>query len=293
MKGPCGKEPACKFADICICQGKILDRYRGRRGQRDDVPAAALDPLLHLAAKPHTTEALDSCDGTSYLCKWEPQPQVKQNLPVSHKNVVVVCSAPFCQLETTIIEHYHQQNTKTVLIRMAHASKQLAEGEWCCDIQDPEGFHKCLPAEEVDAVYFLAMGDKPSSIAWTELTESREANEIQLLRLVKCLKRRSNAKAKIDFYILTLNSHSLDHSESAFLGSGVIGLGYSLAQGDSRYRVRNLDLSPEDLQSPKDRKNIFDAILNEPPSNRGEAYKLHSGHRYRQTFFDLKWDDAS
>ena len=192
-------------------------------------------------------------DGKSYLWNWEEEPQPQQRPPVDHETPVIVLCGPFSELETTILEHYRQRGREPLLIRPG-------------DVTDPEGFRKCLQAAGgIDAVYFLATGD-----------------EIQFLRLIKTL-QQNGSDAAIDLYILTMDE----------MGAGVTGLGYSVAQGIPRYRVRNLDLSAKDLQSEQDRQTAFAAVLAEPSSKRGEVYRLRAGRRYRRTFFKVKWDTNS
>ncbi|MEO8036259.1 MAG: SDR family NAD(P)-dependent oxidoreductase, partial [Acidobacteriota bacterium] len=236
-----------------------------------------------------------SWDGKSYLCKWEQQPDLQQERPVAHRNVVVVRSAAFFEFETAIREYYDQEDCRVTLITLAETTGQISANEWSCGISDQDGFQQCLQtAARIDAIYFMVQGERPTNpISLKTFAESREINEIQFLRLVKYMQQCRDREAKIDFYVLTLDVHSLNDGGNAFLGTGVTGLGYSLAQGNSKYRVRNLDLSSEDLQSQAGRMNAFAAIVAEPPSSRGEVFKLKSGRRHRQTFVRLKWDTTS
>ncbi len=255
----------------------------------------ALVPQVAAAAIAASEAVGKSWDKRSYLCKWEQQPDLQCASSVAHRTVVVICCAPFFDLETTILEAYQQRDCETILIRVAASTERVSRNEWSCGIQDPDGFQKCLQKiNRIDAIYFLAMGEQQTaSISTQDFADSREANEIQFLRLVKYLQQSGKVEARTDLYILTLNTHSFSQAHNGFMGSGVTGLGYSLAQGNPKFQVRNLDLSLEDMQSPQDRSDLFAMIVNEPSSNRGEAFKLHSGHRYRQTFFKLEWDKTA
>jgi acyl transferase domain-containing protein/enoyl-CoA hydratase/carnithine racemase/acyl carrier protein/SAM-dependent methyltransferase len=319
---PCLPSALHMLRIISACKGEMLAWVRyspteaaGQRNQRLDIDLIDLEGNVCVAinglefspidvsemvtpAKRGIPEAsATSLDGKGYLCKWEQQPDLLERQQQSgvHETVVIVCCAPFSQLEATILDYYQQRNCKTVLIRPADATKQISEIEWSCGIADPEAIGKCLQTTtSIDTVYFLAMGERQTETgSLNDFADSRESNEIQFVRLVKYLQQTKTVAATVDFYILTLNSHSLTDIPNDFMGSGVTGLGYSLAQWNSKYRVRNLDLSANDLQSQQGRRAAFGAIIAEPPSNRGECYKLCGGRRYRQTFFKLEWDTTS
>lgn len=269
----------------------MVDRPTATIGQEEKRLPGKQDSVHGISAP----ETLEQGRGeNSYLCKWEQQPDVQQAHPVIHKNAVIICCVPFYQLEDLIIQYYQQHDCKTILIRLAETSERISEKEWSSGIHDPKGFQKCLQdISGIDVIYFLAMGEQQAAVpSLKDIADSREINEIQFLRLIKCLQQHKKGEARIDLYILTLNSHSLTGTPNNFMGAGINGLGYSLAQGNSQYQVRNLDLSLEDLQNEYQRRNLLVAIIDEPPSNRGEVYKLQSGHRYRQTFFKLRWDNT-
>ncbi len=112
---------------------------------------------------------------------------------------------------------------------------------------------------------------------------------MQLLRLVKALKSRMQSHAFIDFTLLTLDNHRVDNSATSPNHGGLSGLGYSVAQSDHRFRVRNIDLSREDLVSAEQQCTLPGMIVSEAPSDRGEVVKLQAGLRYKQRFFKLDW----
>ncbi len=234
-------------------------------------------------------------DKKSYLSKWEEQVMDFQKNQVNHKVVLIVCSGSSFQFEKTIQDYYeHNKDSQTLLIRLAKKTRQVSEKEWLCGIQDQTGFQTCLKdVAKIDAMYFLSMTDQPSlPLSLKELADSLEYNEIQLLRLVKCLKQNKKIEERVDTYLLTMDNYSINHQPIYYQGAGVNGFGYSLAQGNYQFLVRNIDLLSEDLKKEQDQKNIVETILNEFPSNRGEVFKFQSGKRYRQTFIRQIWNTA-
>jgi hypothetical protein len=122
------------------------------------------------------------------------------------------------------------------------------------------------------------------------LTESQQANEIQLLRLVKFLKKKGKRHKKIDCYIVTMDNYRIENTSTHPYGAGLTGLAYSIAQEDHRFLVRNLDLAWEDL-TDRQPASLLRSILNEPASNRGEVIKLKAKRRYKQRFLKLNWNN--
>jgi acyl transferase domain-containing protein/enoyl-CoA hydratase/carnithine racemase/NAD(P)-dependent dehydrogenase (short-subunit alcohol dehydrogenase family)/acyl carrier protein/phospholipid N-methyltransferase len=225
-----------------------------------------------------------SWDQISYLTRWEEWSDPVRQLPGDHQSVLIVCNDSAFEFEATIREHYQQKKSSRVrLLRLGDRTGQVSETEWSCGRADTAGFDTSLQGvTEVDALYYLAATGKPSE----------ETDAIQLLRLLKCLKKRDQVDAGIDAYIVTVDIHALNDGKSQYSGAGAAGLGYALAQANHRFRVRNLDVSSQDLRSSGDRSRLFALISREPPSDRGEVIKLTAGRRYRQTFLPLSWGAA-
>ncbi|GFE82931.1 hypothetical protein GCM10011487_49310 [Steroidobacter agaridevorans] len=221
-------------------------------------------------------------DGISYLYRWEECRDSLPNLTLAHQTVLIVCRDGSYGFEEVIRQRNQQANV--VLIRLAETTAQLSQNEWRCGVRDSRAFETALQGvRKVDALYFLAASEqaKHSSV--------EEDAEGQLLRLVKFLKHSQKVSDKVDTYILTVDNHSLSGAANAGAGAGASGLGYSLAQGNYQFRVRNLDLSADDLRDPSNAEQLLTVIGREPSSDRGEVFKLQAGKRYRGSFFKLNW----
>jgi acyl transferase domain-containing protein/NAD(P)-dependent dehydrogenase (short-subunit alcohol dehydrogenase family)/acyl carrier protein len=248
------------------------------------------------AATPETTTPTDQLwNHTSYQAKWEEQAALPLTTAVTGKTVLIVCSGDAGKFDEEIITYYAQHTDgRILLIRVANKTAQVSDNEWLCGIHDPEGFQTCLQnMDGIDTLYFLSMPAQDSVTLLTEVVQDHESQEIQFLRLVKFLKQSHKIKDKVESYVLTMDTRSVNDVSNQFSGSGITGLAYSLAQGNYQFRVRNLDLSLADLNTAADRTALLHAILREPPSDRGELFKLQSGKRYRQTLFPLNWDTGS
>ncbi|MDR3060288.1 MAG: SDR family NAD(P)-dependent oxidoreductase, partial [Prevotella sp.] len=232
-------------------------------------------------------------DNKSYLCRWEEEKVVYQNNSTTHNKVLIVYNETSFHFEKVILDYYQQnEESQVTLIQLTNETKQISERKWLCNINDHTGFASCLNHEDkFDALYFIAMSDQKQSLTLQEKAAiSQEYNEIQLLRLIKYLKQNNKIKGKIDSYILTCDNYSIDHVSNNYMGAGITGLGYSLAQGNYQFQVRNIDLSSKDLDLEENQSKIFTTILNESPSDRGEVYKIDGGKRYRQSFVKIIWN---
>ncbi|WP_459212978.1 SDR family NAD(P)-dependent oxidoreductase [Aquimarina rhabdastrellae] len=233
-------------------------------------------------------------DGLSYEPQWEEQPIEPSKIETTHKNILVVYSGKTSGFEEEIQKYYSQKKGSEVfVIRISDKTVQVSDKEWQCGIHDPKGFQICLQNMGViDTLYFLSLEKKFSEpINQTELRQNYEAQEIQFLRLIKFLKQENSINEKIETYVLTLDTHKIHHTEvNQFTGAGITGLAYSLAQGSYQFRIRNLDVSTKDLETAKDQAQLLQMILQEPPSDRGEVFKIRSGKRYQQKLYKLNWN---
>ena len=228
-------------------------------------------------------------DGVSYLPRWEEQRVPEYKPPVKTQScVVLVFAEPAIAFAQKISDEYRRNtpDTALVLIQIAPSSRQTADGFWQCGIDDSNGFADCLAAYPViDCVYFIAV----DQTAPEYLLHSQQANEIQLLRLLKAIKAKNPANAFVDCYIVTLDNYRLDGTATNPCGAGLTGLAYSIAQSDHRFLVRNIDLCREDLKRP----GLLAEIIGEAPTDRGDVVKLKAGRRYRQKFLKLDWADMA
>jgi len=227
-------------------------------------------------------------DGVSYLPRWEEQ-QAPEHKPTAKTQacVVLVFAEPAMAFVQKISDEYRRNTPDTMaLIQIASSTAQASDGFWHCGIDDGNGFADCLAAYPViDCVYFIAVDQSGHE----NLLHSQQANEIQLLRLLKALKAKNPANAFVDCYIVTLDNYRLDGTATDPCGAGLTGLAYAIAQSDHRFLVRNIDLCREDLNRP----GLVAEIIGEAPTDRGDVVKLKAGRRYRQTFLKLDWADMA
>ncbi|MCP3924334.1 MAG: SDR family NAD(P)-dependent oxidoreductase, partial [Desulfobacterales bacterium] len=237
-----------------------------------------------------------SGDEMTFISKWEEQLMISSDNSGNHKLVLIVCQESSFQFETTI-QKYYQQNgdTKTILLRLGNQTKQVSESEWFCDVKDTKTFVTCLQKIDiVDCIYFLSLSQEGSnSVDLDTLIQSQQANEVQLLRLIKFLKQNYKINTSVDCYILTLDKFNVGADLIIPFGGGITGLAYSIAQGNHQFLVRNLDLSSENLADYYQREALLQQVLKEPASNRGDVIKIKSKIRYKQKFYKLNPGDIN
>ena len=227
-------------------------------------------------------------DGLTYLPGWEElQVSSAEKGDQGFRNLLLFSCGGFSEFENTVLEDFRKKNprTRVIEIRSAEETRQLEEDRWHCGVADVHGFENCLKEyPEIDGVLFFSLDRaRPDLTDPGALARTLQCNEIQLLRLFKFLRRRREGNT--DLYILTLDNHGTAGGEFHAAGGGLTGLAFSIAQGDHRFRVRNIDLSSEDLARAEDREVAAGMISHEPPSHRGEVIKYRAGCRYRQVFF--------
>ncbi len=269
--------------DLCDQQGNVVIIIRG-------IELAYLSNISFQI----NSETTQLWDKISYLTKWEEHFIKLPKIEETHKNVLIVCSGNTSGFGEEIQKYHNQKEEgKTFVIKISDKTKQVSKNEWLCGVNDFQGFQSCLQSiGEIDTLYFLSMQqDKYSnSLTLKESEDSHHNDEIQFLRLIKFLKQNDKIKEKIDSYVLTLDTYSIYEEPNQYEGAGITGLAYSLAQGSYQFRVRNLDLSYEDLKTQEDRKKVLKIMLQEPPADRGEVFKIKSGKRYRQILYKLNWN---
>ncbi|WP_256524085.1 SDR family NAD(P)-dependent oxidoreductase [Aquimarina sp. EL_43] len=271
--------------DLCDKNGNSIIIIR-------DLELVKACEFLPLYKKTSIIESDLNWDKVSYQTQWEEQPIKPSKIEVTHKNVLIVCSGNTSGFEEEIQKYHNQkEGGKTFVIKVSDKTIQVSDKEWQCGINDPKGFQVCLQSiDTIDIVYFLSLENKFSQpVDQTELRQNYETQEIQFLRLVKSLKQENSIKEKIETYVLTLDTHTIHAESNQFIGAGITGLAYSLAQGSYQFRIRNLDVSSEDIETSKEHAQLLEMILQEPPSDRGEVFKIRSGKRYRQKLYKLNW----
>jgi acyl transferase domain-containing protein/SAM-dependent methyltransferase/pimeloyl-ACP methyl ester carboxylesterase len=216
-------------------------------------------------------------DGLTYLPGWEELSKApSEGKEVNPKVILIVYSESSQQFAHTILAHYSRNYPETIVvqIRLDDKTAHVSDHVWRCGVGNPEGFDTCLrDYPSIDGFFFVAV-----------YSNHRQMREIQLLRLTKYLQQRMGPDKSINSYILTLDNYRVQGMVTNSTGSGVTGLAYSIAQGDHRFLVRNIDMSHEDLENATAREGLLEQIFKEPASHRGEVIKLQSGSRYGQIF---------
>ena len=195
--------------------------------------------------------------------------------------------------EQSIAQNYARHSkAKVALLELvdkpAKGQLQQADGYDYASVSlsDSDGFVNVLKQMgDVDGLYYVSC----DSSADTVYTEQTNSNELQLLRLIKALKQHNQGSRRIDSYIVSIDNYTLDDSRNDCSGAGATGLGYSLAQGNYQFKVRNVDLSGADLASAQQRGQTLQTMLRLPASNRGDVVKLSQGETYRQAFLKVDW----
>ncbi|WP_165583431.1 SDR family NAD(P)-dependent oxidoreductase [Aquimarina atlantica] len=273
--------------DLCDANGKIIVIMRG-------LELIKTSEFLSLYSKTSMIADDLNWDDLSYQPQWEEQPVEPSRIETTHKNILVVCSGNTSGFEEEIQKYYNRNKGNEIfVIRISDKTVKVSDKEWQCGIHDPKGFQTCLQnMGAIDILYFLSLEKKFSQpINQTKLKQNYEAQEIQFLRLIKFLKQENSINEKIETYVLTLDTHKIHHTEAnQFNGAGITGLAYSLAQGSYQFRIRNLDVSAKDLETAKDQAQLLQMTLQEPPSDRGEVFKIRSGKRYQQKLYKLNWN---
>ena len=230
-------------------------------------------------------------DDLMHLAVWEEQSLL---IPETRKNphtVLIVSSSPLYKLDE-IIGDYLKQNAITeniIWIQVGNQTKQVSAKEWICGAEDPRGFDTCLnDCGQIDSLFFISdCRMEKEACSFEDLAQSSQNNELQMLRVIKYLKHSDSINNSVDCYIITQDNYRITDTCTNPFGGGITGLAYSIAQGDYRFCVRNIDISSEDLISLQKRNELLELILNEMPSNRGELVKLKAGSRYKRVFLRL------
>ena len=258
------------------------------------VAVSLLASIVAPAAAPAPAPAA-TFDPLSYVSDWVECAQEGTDVSTYHRNVVILSNAACFGMDDALRAHYAQRDdvrVSTLAFDDATVSEDMA-----CDALGERLRALLEGAGRIDALYFVAADERDSApdddIA---LKAGQERNEVLLLRMVKALKQYGLIGDSLDTWVLTTDNHPIDGRPARYWGAGASGLAYSLAQGNHRFRVRNLDLSSTDFEAGDDADAassdaaLVRAIVCEPASDRGETFKLQSGRRYRQTFFNVDWD---
>jgi acyl transferase domain-containing protein/acyl carrier protein/NAD(P)-dependent dehydrogenase (short-subunit alcohol dehydrogenase family)/SAM-dependent methyltransferase len=180
----------------------------------------------------------------------------------------------------------HFPAAKVVTVKIGDLTRNIAADEWLCGRDEVDAFRGCLiKSESVSSLFFVSGVDSVES-------DRACGEELQLLRLAKLLREKMTASDSVDCFVLSVDNFGIGGTATNPKGGGLTGLAYAIAQGDHRFRVRNLDLSLDDLQDSARADALIAKIIAEPPSNRGEVFKLQCDHRYRRTLSPFDWSNG-
>jgi 3-oxoacyl-(acyl-carrier-protein) synthase/acyl carrier protein len=232
-----------------------------------------------------------------YLPIWEREQLIGNGKEKTHKSIVIVSSDSSYRISKTIKAIYSKKKPAplVILIKLGTETKPLPDNEWICNINDADGFKKCLENNKsIDCLYFVSDGLKEKElINLNDLSQNQQHNEIQLLRLIKYVKGNSLSDDLIDCYIITRDNYRINDTNINPYGGGINGLAYSIAQGERRFAVRNIDISNEDIGTEDQTKVFLKIILKEKPSDRGELIKYFKEDRYKRVFAKLDLNNVN
>ncbi|MDB6041343.1 MAG: Amino acid adenylation protein, partial [Verrucomicrobiales bacterium] len=181
----------------------------------------------------------------------------------------------------------HFPAAKIMRIRIGDRTRNSAPTEWVYVRDDGNSFRSCLTVcESISSLFFVSGSDS------IDLDRPGQA-ELQLLRLVKAVREKMLPSDLIDFFVLTLDNFQVADTTVNPCGGGLTGLAYAIAQGDHRFRVRNIDLSADDLLESASADSLYRRIFAEPSSDRGEVVKFKSDRRYLRKLTPFDWSNAN
>ncbi|TFF02915.1 SDR family NAD(P)-dependent oxidoreductase [Pseudomonas sp. BCA14] len=254
-------------------------------------------PGIEPVATPETVSAeaaaSTSSDHLSYLARWQADGQGGEPMTAEHRCVLIVGDASIRPVAEAITAHYLLSAGFTTgagrVIRLEPGTQTvcLVPDHWSLDVADPQALEHCLSAcPAIDCLYFF--GGNAQATDWQAQLDSPKTNEILLLRLIKWLKQHSPCQA-IDSYIISQDNFDISGEPVSAVGGGLTGMAYAIAQGEHRFRVRNLDVDSRELADHRRRPGLLRQVQGEDGLARGEVLCLRDGVRYRQRIFNLSW----
>ncbi|WP_339521579.1 SDR family NAD(P)-dependent oxidoreductase [Pseudomonas sp. EL_65y_Pfl2_R96] len=256
-------------------------------------------PGIQSTAAPVTETALTApmastnSDRVSYLARWQADGQGGEPQTVEHRCVLIVGDASTRPAAEAITAHYLLSAGfatgagRVIRLEPGLQTVCLAPDHWSLDAADPQALEQCLSAgPAIDCLYFF--GGNAEATDWQAQLDSPKTNENLLLRLIKWLKQHSPCQA-IDSYIISQDNFDITGEPVSAVGGGLTGMAYAIAQGEHRFRVRNLDVDSRELADNRRRPHLLRQVQGEGGLARGEVLCLRDGVRYRQRIFNLSW----
>ena len=108
---------------------------------------------------------------------------------------------------------------------------------------------------------------------------SRPEDEVLLLKLIQRLGKQLGSRQALHCFVVSQDRDPV--------GAGVIGLAYSLAQGDARFHVRNIALAALEGADPRRHAALLSAVLREPGDPRGDLVRFEDDRRLGRRFEPL------
>ncbi|MFD2408142.1 beta-ketoacyl synthase N-terminal-like domain-containing protein [Azorhizophilus paspali] len=254
------------------------------------IPAQSASAMEAAVAAPVASTA---CDRLSYLARWQADGQGGEPLIGEHRCVLIVAGPSAAVAAEAIASQYLvsagfiADGGRVLRLEPGQRNRSLATDHWSLDVADPQALDFCLggyPA--IDCLYFIGGKGEPTN--WQALLDSPQYNEILLLRLIKWLKQHGHRQA-IDSYIISQNNFDIAGGPVSAFGGGLTGMAYAIAQGEHRFRVRNIDVESHELADSRRLPQLVRQLLSERGLARGEALCLRGGERYRRRIFSLTW----
>ncbi|WP_300239527.1 SDR family NAD(P)-dependent oxidoreductase [Pseudomonas sp.] len=242
--------------------------------------------------------AAAASDGLSYLARWQAVGQGAEAssiepAPVQQRCVLIVAEAVLRPVAEAITANYLLSAGfvtgagRVIRLEPGRHTACLAADHWALDATDPQALEQCLGAvPAIDCLYFFA--GHAAAADWQAQLDSPQNHEILLLRLIKWLKQHSPCQA-IDSYIISQDNFDISGEAVSAMGGGLTGMAYAIAQGEHRFRVRNLDVASRELADSRRRPRLLRQLQSEAGLARGEVLALRDGVAYRQRLFTLSW----
>ncbi|MEH6633776.1 MAG: SDR family NAD(P)-dependent oxidoreductase, partial [Halopseudomonas aestusnigri] len=224
----------------------------------------------------------------AYATGWEIQKQIFDVSEVTPGAILVVAPESMRQAAVNASVWYGESvpNAVVIHITLGDETRQVSETEWVCNRDDTDCFMTCLQDQSTVGTVLIFAGQ--SKDLETVNLDAMSSDEVQLLRLAQVLEDDLAQAACVDLYVITPGYFPLA-PDAPSIGSGLAGLAYALAQGEPRFKVRNLDVDVANLLDGDGQEIFWPSLLAEPADERGGLVRISSGGRFRQTFHPLDW----
>ncbi len=288
--------PAGRSADTEWVSDIRLDRndLDVRKPENSIEKSISIQPEADQKIPLEKNHQIDSC---SYASHWEAIVDTDYTKPAMHRNVLIVAGSENEDLVESLIGLYKLDNqsneefNSVFWLIPSNENRQVEQDRWLINVKSDNLFHVFLNhVPDFDAFYFI--GETSDTSDWNAVIERSDFNEFLLLKTIKWLKQQ-NFKQSIDTYLVSQNNYRLSSEMTSAVGGGLTGMGYAIAQGEHRFKVRNIDVNLQEWSTPEELSDLAKRIQEEPGLPRGDVIKLSSKGRYSQKISQLVWDSDS